>query len=254
MMRRFFRFLASIPLAYVAVSFYLPLLLMFLVSVSGEKGVSIYFDVLLNENYVRIALYSLYIAALTTLSTLVLSLPAAYYLAFYVPERYKMNILLAFNIPLLINLLLKAYALLNLLSFLGLANTFTGMMVGMVYEYLPLMFLPIYSSFERINRRLLEAAETLGARPREKFFKVVLPLSLPGIISGVTLVSLMAFTEFVIPAMLGGIHGYTLGYLIWDLFLKFRNWEAGSALSFAVTLVAVLVATIYSVKGERVEV
>ncbi len=83
--------------------------------------------------------------------------------------------------------------------------------------------MPIYASMARVNPRLLEAAEVLGARPLAKLAKVILPISLPGIASGAVLVYLTSFADFVIPAMLGGVEGYTIGYLIWDLFLKYRN-------------------------------
>ena len=158
---------------------------------------------------------------------------------------------MAFNVPMLVNLLLKTYALLSILQPLGLAYSFKGLMVGMVYEYLPLMLMPIYASMARVNPRLLEAAEVLGARPLAKLVKVVLPISPPGIASGAVLVYLTSFADFVIPAMLGGVEGYTIGYLIWDLFLKYRNWEAGSALSFLVTSLAVLGAFLCVKWGEK---
>lgn len=253
MSRKAFKILAYTPLIYTLIAFYTPLLLMLAESVSGDKGAAVYADVLSNINYLKVVSYSGYIALLTTLITFLMALPIAYYLAFMASERLKLNLLIAFNVPLLVNLLLRTYALLNILMMLNLAGTFPGLMIGMIYQYFPLMLLPIYSSFERINRALIEAAETLGARPKEQFLKIILPLGLQGIISGATLVSLTAFTDFVTPAMLGGIHGYTLGYLIWDLFLKYRNWEAGSALAFIITLVAVAVSTVYTKWGVRIE-
>ncbi len=253
MSQKAFKILAYTPLIYTLIAFYTPLLLMLVESVSGKRGAAVYTDVLTNINYLKVVSYSGYIALLTTFITFLIALPIAYYLAFIASERLKLNLLIAFNVPLLVNLLLRTYALLNILMMLNIAGTFQGLMIGMIYQYFPLMLLPIYSSFERINHALIEAAETLGARPKEQFLKVILPLGLPGIVSGATLVSLTAFTDFVTPAMLGGNHGYTLGYLIWDLFLKYRNWETGSALAFIITLVAVAVSTIYTKWGVKIE-
>jgi spermidine/putrescine transport system permease protein len=238
--------LAAAPLAYVLATFYLPLLIMLVESLEPQ-GPSLYVRVLLNPDYTSIMAYSLVLAVVTTASTFLISLPAAYYLSFHVEDEVeKSRYLAAFTVPMLVNFLLKAYALMNVLSVLGLANTYAGMVIGMVYEYLPYMLLPLFSSFERVERRLLEAAQTLGARSHQVFLRVVLPLSLPGIVSGVALVFLMSFTEFVVPAMLGGVYGYTMGYLIWDLFLKYRNWPVGSALAFIVTLVSLVIVYVYT--------
>ena len=238
--------LAAAPLAYVLATFYLPLLIMLVESLKPQ-GPSLYVRVLLNPDYTSIMAYSLVLAVVTTASTFLISLPAAYYLSFHVEDEVeKSRYLAAFTVPMLVNFLLKAYALMNVLSVLGLANTYAGMVIGMVYEYLPYMLLPLFSSFERVERRLLEAAQTLGARSHQVFLRIVLPLSLPGIVSGVALVFLMSFTEFVVPAMLGGVYGYTMGYLIWDLFLRYRDWPVGSALAFIVTLVSLVIVYVYT--------
>ncbi|MEZ0345709.1 MAG: ABC transporter permease [Infirmifilum sp.] len=241
--------LALLPLLYVISTFYVPLILMFLESVR-RGGVGLYASVLTNADYLSIMGYSAAIALITTLMTLALALPAAYYLSFEVDDADTKNkILVAFTVPMLVNFLLRAYALMNIFSLIGLSNTFQGMIIGMIYEYLPFMLLPIYSTFERIERRLLEAAETLGAKPWQATLRVTLPLAAPGIASGVILVFLMAFTEFVVPGLLGGVYGYTIGYLIWDLFLKYRNWAVGSALAFIVTLTSIVAVYFYMKYG-----
>lgn len=238
-------YLALLPLAYVLITFYAPLALMLFESLR-TGGVRAYYAVLANPDYAAIMAYSALVALLTTVLALLLALPAAYYLSFHVEsEETKNRLLVAFTVPMLVNFLLRAYALMNMLSLVGLLNTFQGMLVGMVYEYTPIMLLPIYSTLERVERRLLEAAETLGARPLQKMLRVTLPLAAPGVASGVVLVFLMSFTEFIVPAMLGGVYGYTVGFLIWDLFLKYRNWAVGSALAFIVTLASVLAVHFY---------
>lgn len=237
--------LSSLPLLYVLVTFYLPLILMFAESLRSG-GPALYASVLANTDYVSIMLYSAGVALATTLATLLVAAPAAYYIAFMVEgDEAKNRLLVAFTVPMLVNFLLRAYALMNIFSLIGLANTLTGMVIGMVYEYLPYMLLPIYSTFERIEKRLLEAAETLGARPWQTTIRITLPLAAPGIAAGVILVFLMSLTEFVVPAMLGGVYGYTVGYLIWDLFLKYRNWAVGSALAFLVTLTSLAAVYVY---------
>uniref|UniRef100_A0A7C4D339 ABC transporter permease n=1 Tax=Thermofilum pendens TaxID=2269 RepID=A0A7C4D339_THEPE len=238
--------IAVIPLAYVLATFYLPLLILFAESVRWE-GLGTYSGVFLNPDYLSVIGYSLTLAVLTTSLTFLIALPAAYHLAFNVDdEAVKSRLLVLFTVPMLVNFLLRTYTLMNILSFFGLTGTYAGMVIGMVYEFLPYMLLPLYSTFERIERRYLEAAQTLGARPAQTFLRVTLPLAIPGVASGVALVFLMSFTEFIVPAMLGGVYGYTVGYLIWDLFLKFRNWPAGSALAFVVTLASLLIVYAYA--------
>lgn len=247
------RLIATLPIVYVTATFYLPIVLMAFEGLRGE-GLDSYRRVLLNPNYLSIIGYSGAIALIVTLATLLLATPAAYFLAFYVTsEAGKNKLLVAFTVPMLVNFLLKAYALMNIFSVFGLANSFTAIVLGMIYEYLPLMLLPVYSTFERVERRLLEAAETLGAKPLQTVFRVLLPVSLPGILSGVTLVFLMSFTEFVAPAMLGGVYGYTVGFLIWDLFLKYRNWQAGSILALVITAVSILAVYAYMRWGAELE-
>lgn len=241
--------IAILPLLYVSITFYVPIILMALESIRWG-GSRLYLSVLTNTDYTSIMVYSAGIALLTTAVTLLLAFPAAYYLSFVVEDAEAKNkILAAFTVPMLVNFLLRAYALMNVFSLIGLANTFQGMIIGMVYEYLPFMLLPIYSTLERIERRLIEAAETLGARPWQAVLRVTLPLAAPGVASGVILVFLMAFTEFVVPGLLGGVYGYTVGYLIWDLFLKYRNWAVGSTLAFIVTLTSVIAVYFYTKYG-----
>lgn len=241
--------IAVLPLLYVSITFYVPIILMVVESIRWG-GSQLYLSVLSNADYTSIMAYSAGVALLTTVAALLLAFPVAYYLSFGVENSETKNkILAAFTVPMLVNFLLRAYALMNVFSIIGLANTFQGMIIGMVYEYFPFMLLPIYSTLERIERRLIEAAETLGAKPWQAVIRVTLPLAAPGIGSGIALVFLMAFTEFVVPGLLGGVYGYTVGYLIWDLFLKYRNWAVGSALAFIVTLTSIVAVYFYTKYG-----
>ncbi len=132
----------------------------------------------------------------------------------------------------------------NLLSMIGIEdvrmlNTPGAVLLGIVYGYLPLMIMPIYVSLERLDRRLLEASADLGGKPVSTFLGVTLPLSLPGVMTGVALVTILLLGEYLIPQLLGGGKVFFIGNALVDLFLQSRNWPFGSAI--AVTLVAVVV-------------
>ena len=140
--------------------------------------------------------------------------------------------------------LLGARGIPHLLEFFGienvrLINTPGAVLLGIVYGYLPLMIMPIYVSLEKLDRRLLEASADLGAKPISTFFGITLPLSLPGVMTGVALVTILLLGEYLIPQLLGGGKVFFIGNALVDLFLQSRNWPFGSAI--AVTLVAVVV-------------
>ncbi len=124
-------------------------------------------------------------------------------------------------------------------------------MLGIVYGYLPLMIMPIYVSLEKLDRRLLEASSDLGAKPVSTFFGVTLPLSLPGVMTGVALVTILLLGEYLIPQLLGGGKVFFIGNALVDLFLQSRNWPFGSAI--AVTLVVVVVIVLMRCNAHRLE-
>ncbi|MBN9268641.1 MAG: ABC transporter permease subunit, partial [Mesorhizobium sp.] len=110
-----------------------------------------------------------------------------------------------------------------------------------VYGYLPLMILPIYVSLERLDRRLLEASADLGATPLATFLGVTLKLSLPGVMTGFSLVMILLLGEYLIPTLLGGGKVFFIGNALVDLFLQSRNWPFGSAIAITLVLVSVVV-------------
>ena len=122
-----------------------------------------------------------------------------------------------------------------------LINTPGAVLLGIVYGYLPLMIMPIYVSLEKLDRRLLEASADLGARPVATFLSVTLPASLPGVMTGVALVSILLLGEYLIPQMLGGGKVYFIGNALVDLFLQSRNWPFGSAIAVSLVLAVVVV-------------
>ncbi|CAN7381797.1 MULTISPECIES: ABC transporter permease [Ensifer] len=193
------------------------------------------------------------LAPVGALLCLLVAYPVAYYLAVKADPRYRLILVSLVVVPFWTSLLVRTYAWMyilgsrgipNLLSMIGLEdvrllNTPGAVLLGIVYGYLPLMIMPIYVSLEKLDRRLLEASADLGARPVSTFFGVTLPLSLPGVMTGVALVTILLLGEYLIPQLLGGGKVFFIGNALVDLFLQSRNWPFGSAI--AVTLVAVVV-------------
>ncbi len=217
--------------------------------------------------YVNVFAKSINIAIASTLICLVLGYPAAWILAQQSrKQRNRSNMLLfLFIMPMWMNTLLNTYAWLALLepkgiinSLLGLAglgpvqflyNDF-GITLGMVYNYLPFMILPIHSVLLKINDSLTEAAEDLGANPVQTFFRVILPLSVPGILAGVNMVIMPAMTTFLIPDLLGGGRYLLIGNAIQRQFMVSRDYGTGSALSLLL-LTFVMVSMLFFERSDK---
>ena len=184
--------------------------------------------------------YSFAIALVTTLICLLLAYPTAYFLAVSQMKR-KSVILLLLIMPMWINFSLRITALKEILSLLegNLARyPFLNAVVGMTYDFLPFMILPIYNTISRLDGSLIEAAKDLGANDREAFLKVTLPLSVPGIVSGISMVFLPAMTNYVVLDMLYN-STYIMGSLIGSYFSAY-NWHGGSMI--ALILLAIIIA------------
>jgi spermidine/putrescine transport system permease protein len=198
---------------------------------------------------------TLLLAPAGALACLAAGYPVAYFLALRTATRWRMLLLALLVIPFWTSLLMRTYAwmyilgsrgLPALLSFVGvedlrLLNTPGAVLVGIVYGYLPLMILPIYVSLERLDRRLLEASADLGARPASTFIGVTLPLSLPGVMTGFSLVTILLLGEYLIPSLLGGGKVFFIGNALVDLFLQSRNWPFGSAIAVTLVVASVIV-------------
>jgi spermidine/putrescine transport system permease protein len=199
---------------------------------------------------------TLILAPLGTVAALLIAYPLAYQLAVRTDQRWKTLLLVLVIVPFWTSILIRSYAwifilggrgLPALLASLGIEDvrliyTPWAVLIGIVYGYLPLMVFPIYVSLERLDKRLLEAASDLGARPIATFFQVTLPLSIPGVATGCMLVFILLMGEFLIPALLGGGKVFFVGNALVDLFLQSRNWAYGSAV--AVTLIVVMLVTV----------
>ncbi|MBR2156174.1 MAG: ABC transporter permease [Clostridia bacterium] len=211
---------------------------------------------LTNEIYMQVLARSVWIALKATAICLLLGYPIAYILS-TMKKRTAAILYVLFIVPMWMNFLLRTYAwqvlldsngiINSILSFLGLpAQQFLytegAVMLGTVYNFLPFMVLPIYSVLVKLDRSLVEAAADLGANPVLCFVKVVLPQSVPGIISGITMVFIPAITTFAISRLLGGGKFLLYGDLIENQFITLGQsaWPVGSALSF-ILLVLVLI-------------
>ncbi len=210
--------------------------------------------------YLRVLWRSLTLALVSTLICLLLGYPVAMIMAGNAFSRKKV-LLVLFVVPMWMNFLLRTYAWLSILERNGLLNVFltsinlprlnilytnTAVILGMVYNFLPFMVLPIYSVLSKIDKGVIEAAGDLGANSVQVFTRVIFPLSLPGVISGITMVFMPALTTFVIPRLLGGGQFTLIGNLIEQQFLVVADWGFGSAISMVMILFILLSMAIMS--------
>jgi spermidine/putrescine transport system permease protein len=245
-----------------------PLLIVLVVSLAtrGPYGKTVYdftpsnflraFDPLYLRAYWRTA----WIAVTTTLLCAVVSYPVAYYLALRAPARWKRPLLVLTVIPFWTSFLIRTYAWILLLRSEGVINSAlmsTGLigaplkllysdfavLVGQVYGELPFMILPIYVALDRLDIRLLEAAQDLGANKFWTFVKVTLPLSRPGLLAGIVLVFIPSLGAFITPDLLGGAKSVMIGNLIQNQFAQL-NQPFGSALSLILTIAVLLLLAI----------
>ena len=186
-----------------------------------------------NPNTLGTLFYSFGVAIVTTVVCLLLAYPTAYILAIS-KWKSKTVILLLFVMPMWINFSLRITALKEILTFIegNLAyHPFLNTVIGMTYDFLPFMILPIYNSMARIKNDVIEAAKDLGASDAIILFKIIIPLTLSGIISGIIMVFVPALTSFVISDLLGGGKVLLIGNVIEQEFMQGTNWNLGSGLS-----------------------
>lgn len=203
--------------------------------------------------FFQVLLRSLRVAILTTVVCIVLGYPAAYAIAR--SGAGSGMLILIITLPTWINMLVRTYAWVGILQDNGILNGLLGLfgigpipfmytdfavVLGMVYNFLPFMILEIHTSLSKMDPSYLEAASDLGANKTQAFLKVTLPLSIPGIISGITLVFLPAVSSFFIPKLLGGGQYVLIGNVIESQFLTSGNWSFGSALSLIMAIIIML--------------
>lgn len=246
-------------LAWAFVFIILPLILIFLYSFNGSGSIAFENFSFSLDNYRRFfsPLYlkmfaiSILIAILTTVICLLLAYPIAYIIS-KKDEKTAQIFLFIFIMPMWINLLLRTYGWISLLGRNGMLNRFlaifnlgplnmmytlTAVIVGMVYEFLPFMVIQIYNALKKVDPNLIEAALDLGANKKEIFKKVIFPLSLPGVYTGIIMVFIPAISTFVISNLLGGQKVYMIGNLIDQQFTFTGNWGFGSATAIILILI-----------------
>lgn len=217
----------------------------------------------------KIILKSLNIAVITTLFCLIIGYPFAYCIA-KAPQQFRPFLLMLVVVPFWTNSLMRNYALISLLSANGVLNSFlmkTGLisepiqilytdwavLIGMAYTLLPFMVLPVFASLEKIDKALLEAARDLGAGAAATFFRIVVPLSFPGIIAGCIMVLLPALSLFYVSDILGGADSVVIGSIIRNKFMIARDWPVGSAISIALTVLMLVLLKAYYKSGNSSE-
>ncbi len=211
--------------------------------------------------YIAIFLRSVKIAALTVLAALIVCYPAAFCIA-RLSERWKNFCLFLITLPFFTSLIVRLFVWVLILRQTGLVNEMllsTGMIarpldliytdgaiiLGMVYVFIPFMFMPVYASVEKLDWTLVRASLDLGAGPVRTFWRIILPLTAPGIVGGAIIVFIPALGNFVVPAILGGAKVMMLGNLIEQQFLAARNWPFGSALAMMVMSVMLVLLLVY---------
>ena len=229
-----------------------PMFMILLYAVTRSNGDVIIFSFTLENitrffsdaTFLKVLWTSLRIALLTTVFCILIGYPAALFIA-NLPEKRQTLMILLLTLPMWINMLLKTYAWRGILMNFDIESEIK-VFIGMVYDFLPYMIIQIHISISKLDRNLLVASYDLGATPWKTFLKVTLPLSVPGIISGITLVFLPAVSSFVIPKLLGGGNYVLIGNLIETYFLVAGDWNFGSAVSLIMALI--IIASMYVTK------
>jgi putrescine transport system permease protein len=271
------RAVISLPMVWLLLFFLVPFIIVFKISfsevviamppvapmlewINGQMHVHLrlenYHRLFQDNLYILSYLYSLRVAAISTVFCLLLAYPMALGIA-RASGPWRNVLLMAVMLPFWTSLLLRVYAWIGLLQNNGLINNFLiwlgvikdpiqmmhtdfAVFIGIVYSYLPFMVLPLYSNLEKHDHTLLEAAADLGAKPWRSFLRITLPLSVPGIVAGSLLVFIPAVGEYVIPTLLGRPDQLMIGRVLSDEFFANRDWPVASAVAIAMLVLLVV--------------
>jgi spermidine/putrescine transport system permease protein len=264
------------PLVWVAVFLLVPYALLFCYSfwsVSPNQTIvhswtlDNYRDLFRVNVYLQTLFRSMWIAARVMVFSLLLGYPLAYYLSFHAGARKELFYQLVI-IPLWVSYLVRAYAWKTILGSDGVLNTLLqyvhltqhpldfllyspfAVVLTLTHIYTPFAFLPIYASLEHIPRNLVEASHDLGASPFQTFWRVIFPLSIPGVLAGATFAFVLSLGDFLAPLLLGGPSGIMISNIVVSLFGAAYNWPLGAAISLSMLLL-VLALLVLSEKVER---
>jgi spermidine/putrescine transport system permease protein len=265
MYSRTYRILVSLPpILWVALFLLFPYALMFTHSFwSVSDGVILhnwnlgnYCTMFHNPLYLQVLFRTARIAASVTLLSVLLGYPLAYYLSFHAGPRKELLYQLVI-VPLWVSYLVRGYAWKTILGSDGVLNGFLqylhlthepvsaflyspfAVVLMLTHIYTPFVFLPIYASLEHIPRPLIEASQDLGASPRKTFFRVILPLSLPGLLAGATFAFVLSLGDFLAPLLVGGPSGTMIANLVQSLFGAAYDWPLGAAISVCILFVVI---------------
>ena len=237
-----------------------PLIFVLYYAVTDKEGNFSFgnFTELFQASYLEIFLRSVCFAFLATVICLIIAYPIAYFISKAKPKTQKILIMLVM-LPMWMNFLIRTYSWMALLEDTGIINTFLGIfgigpvhmintagavILGMVYNYLPYMIIPIHSVLSKVDNRLLEAAADLGSNPFTVMTRVVFPLSVPGIISGITMVFVPSISTFYISQKLGGGNFDLIGDTIERQFQTAYNYNLGASMSFVLMLIIIVSMTV----------
>jgi spermidine/putrescine transport system permease protein len=266
MFSRAYRTIITVPpLLWVAVFLLVPYALLFCYSFWSVSDAQVivqswnlrnYLDLLHVSVYLQTLFRSMWIAARVTFFSLLLGYPLAYFVSFLAGKRKDLLYQLVI-IPLWVSYLVRAYAWKTILGSDGVLNTLLqylhltqhpldfllyspfAVVLTLTHIYTPFAFLPIYASLEHIPRNLVEASHDLGASPLQTFWRVILPLSIPGVLAGATFAFVLSLGDFLAPLLLGGPSGIMISNIVVSLFGAAYNWPMGAAISFCMMVLVI---------------
>ncbi len=265
----------NIYLVWAGVFIILPILLILFYSFNGSESIAfdhfkfsfINYRKFFEPLYLKMLSVTLLIAFLSTLGCLLIGYPVAYIIS-KMDERIASSLIFVFIMPMWINLLLRTYGWITLLGRNGILNRFiailggkslgvmytpTAVILGMIYEFLPFMVIQIYNALKKVDPNLIDAGLDLGADRKTIFRKVIFPLSLPGVYTGIIMVFIPAISTFVVSNLLGGQKVYMIGNLIDQQFTFTGDWGFGSATAIILMIILILALAIQRRFGRDLE-
>jgi spermidine/putrescine transport system permease protein len=267
-------FLLGPSVFWLVIFFVAPLIIVLVVSFSKRSLLGVveydfnlqnYRRVFSDVIYLRIFWKSLWLAIVNTILCLVVAYPFAFYIARQTPNRQNFLIFLVM-VPFWTNFLIRTYALIFIVRDTGLFNNFliglgivdeplvimftqTGVLLGMLYGYLPFAILPLYASIEQLDFNYVQAAQDLGASGVRVFLRIILPLTMPGVVAASIITFIPTMGAYVTPDLMGGGNTFLIGNLLQQQFMTVRDWPFGSALGIVLMILVLIATIIYFRKG-----
>jgi spermidine/putrescine transport system permease protein len=260
--------LAAGPVAWTTLFMFVPYAIMFTYSFYTKKfpvfvpdfQLGNYLTLFEDVQYRQVFVRTFRIAAAVSVASLLLAYPVAYCLVFKVASRrLRMIVYMAIIVPLWVSYLLRAYTWKTILGSQGVLNSFLiwagildepsdlflysqlAIVITLVHIFIPFMFMPVFTALEKIPRSLLEASQDLGVGRLWTFLKVTLPLSMPGVVAGITFTFCLSFGDFIAPFLVGGPDGFMIANIVQSQFGTALNWPLGSAISIAILAIVLTV-------------